>query len=108
LEEKAGKISMSGKKHYYTKEPQIHSHIEDCLPNEHPLAWKAVECDVCGETVHSGSEKGGNECMQTWIETEFGNYCSLCFEFSDHMEFLEENLALAQELKKHFSKSVCK
>jgi len=99
---------MNLKKHYFTKEPIIHSHISDLLDDDHPLAYRAVNCDKCGETVHSGSEKGENECMQTWIETEFGNYCSLCFEFSDHMEFLEENLALSEELKKHFNKSLCK
>ena len=94
---------MSEEQHYYTKEPQIHSHIEDGLPDEHPLAGECVYCAKCNAMVHANN----NECMQTWIETEFGNYCSLCFEFSDHMEFLEENLALAQELKKHFNKSVC-
>lgn len=90
-------------KRYYTKEPIIHSHIEDLLPDNHPLAFEHLHCDKCGELVHSSN----NECMQTWIETEFGNYCSLCFEFSDHMEFLEENLELAEKLKKHFNKSLC-
>ncbi len=53
------------------KEPLIHSHIEDGLPNDHLLAWEGVSCVVCGVLLHAGN----NECMQTWVETGRGAYC---------------------------------
>lgn len=61
-------------------EPLIHSHIEDCLPEDHPLAWKDVKCSGCDVLVHSG-----NECMQTWVEMPKNSiyegiyYCAACF-----------------------------
>jgi hypothetical protein len=54
-----------------TNEPKIHSHIDDVLPDEHPLAFTCVDCVVCGVMVHASN----NECMQTWIETGKGAYC---------------------------------
>ena len=57
------------------KEPHIHSHIEDCLPETHPLACETVLCKNCGAMVHAFN----NECMQTWIETGNGEYCLRCF-----------------------------
>lgn len=56
-------------------EPKIHSHIEDCLDDDHPLAFEQVRCAKCGELVHAGN----NECMQTWVETGQGNYCVVCW-----------------------------
>ena len=56
-------------------EPIIHSHITDELPEGHPLAYDQVECLDCGVLVHAGN----NECMQTWIETGMGNFCTECF-----------------------------
>ncbi len=58
-----------------TAEPLIHSHIEDCLPEGHRLAWASVFCAVCGEMVHCEN----NECMQIWVETGVGDYCLPCF-----------------------------
>ncbi len=53
------------------KEPKIHSHVEDGLPDNDPLAYKTVYCDgaQCGEMLHAAN----NECMQTWFETGKGN-----------------------------------
>ena len=55
------------------REPQVHSHITDCLPDEHPFARKYVFCDHpgCNAQLHAGN----NECMETWIETGIGNFC---------------------------------
>ena len=61
------------------KEPIIHSHITDVLPENHPLAYKTVYCDKCGVMVHCGN----NECMQTWLETSWGNYCTKCFPLEE-------------------------
>lgn len=52
-------------------EPQIHSHITDLLPDEHPLAFHGVYCKVCGMMLHASN----NECMATWVESGSGNYC---------------------------------
>lgn len=57
------------------REPQIHSHVVDCLPDEHPLARNSVFCLRCGVLVHAIN----NECMQTWFETGLGNFCMPCF-----------------------------
>lgn len=57
------------------QDPKIHSHIEDVLPNEHPLSHKCVLCSTCGGMLHASN----NECMQTWIETGNGNFCVRCF-----------------------------
>jgi len=59
------------------KDPILHSHIEDALPDDHPLAFKSVYCDGtdCSRMLHAFN----NECMQTWVETGQGNYCLGCF-----------------------------
>ena len=57
------------------KEPVIHSHIDDMLPHEHPLAYKHFGCAICDELIHAGN----NECMLTWVEADWGNYCIACF-----------------------------
>ena len=62
-----------------TKEPLIHSHIMDMLPTNHPLAFTEVDCDKCKVQVHAVN----NECMQTWLETEDGNFCTKCFPITD-------------------------
>lgn len=77
-------------KNYYTKEPIIHSHISDYLPSDNPSAWKGIYCDKCKEEILHAAN---NRCMQTWIETEFGNFCTKCWKLSDMLEILEENLA---------------
>jgi hypothetical protein len=60
-------------------EPLVHSHIEDGLPPDHPLAEKQVPCagelGGCGKLLHAWN----NECMRTWVETGLGNYCLWCF-----------------------------
>jgi hypothetical protein len=56
------------------EEPQIHSHLTDELPKDHPLAWEQVSCDACGTLVHAGN----NECMTTWIEFGNANVCAQC------------------------------
>jgi hypothetical protein len=63
-------------------EPLIHSHVTDVLPEDHPLAYDQVSCQVCGALVHAGN----NECMQTWIEWDCEIVCMKCF-----LEFLREN-----------------
>ena len=61
-------------------EPIIHSHITDELPKNHKLAYEDVFCDKCKkEMLHSSN----NECMQTWFETDFGNFCSKCFKIEE-------------------------
>jgi formylmethanofuran dehydrogenase subunit E len=56
-------------------EPLIHSHITDELPEEHYLSNQNVECSQCGVLVHFCT----NECMQTWIEMDGENLCTVCF-----------------------------
>ena len=57
------------------KEPIIHSHIEDGLPDDHPFADDEVFCKTCNEMLHAAN----NECMRTWVETGDGYYCIDCF-----------------------------
>jgi hypothetical protein len=71
---------------YFEKEIVIHTNISDALPENHPLAYKTVCCDKCGETLHAVD----NECMQTWFETDQGNYCANCFKIQEVIEYLEE------------------
>lgn len=56
-------------------EPLIHSHITDCLPDDHPLAHTMVKCKKCRGLVHANN----NECMETWVEYVDGNFCLGCF-----------------------------
>lgn len=56
-------------------EPLIHSHIEDGLPDEHPMAFTDQQCLVCEEPVHAFN----NECMQPWVESGLGVFCLFCF-----------------------------
>ena len=58
------------------EEPIMHSHITDFLPKRHSLAHKNISCDQCHVLVHAEN----NECMQTWFETEEGNFCTDCFK----------------------------
>lgn len=55
------------------REPKIHSHITDVLPEEHPRAHDKIMCDAdgCDEVLHYY----WNECMTTWVETGKGNFC---------------------------------
>lgn len=55
-------------------EPRVHSHLDDCLPASHHLAWTGVDCAKCGTLVHACN----NECMQTWFEFEDVNVCAQC------------------------------
>ena len=56
-------------------EPKIHSHIEDGLPDDHPLAWEQVDCMTCGKPVHNSR----NECISSWVETGKGIFCFRCW-----------------------------
>ena len=61
-------------------EPIIHSHIEDMLPDDHPLAFEQVHCDAkfphkCNGLLHAAN----NECMTTWIEFAGKNICAEAF-----------------------------
>jgi hypothetical protein len=57
------------------REPQIHSHVTDRIPDRHRLARARVRCDRCGSLLHLPS----NRCMRTWVETGQGNFCMRCF-----------------------------
>lgn len=61
-------------------EPIIHSHITDVLPEEHPHAYDTIFCDHIGwvAMLHASN----NECMQTWIESEKGNFCTEHFKLT--------------------------
>lgn len=73
------------------KEPIIHSHITDVLPEGHPLAYEGTECRSCSVLVHAFN----NECMQTWIETGLGNFCIVCFiKRNDGGQVLEDEWGL--------------
>ena len=72
-------------------DPKLHSHIEDGLPNEHPLTFKSVYCPICGEMLHAGN----NECMQTWVETGRGNFCIPCFAQIPDVSALDDEYGLA-------------
>lgn len=71
-----------------TEEPRIHSHLIDVLPddykglNDKVDPDKSIDCDCCGVIVHAFN----NECMQTWIETETGNYCTVCLKLGEVLE----------------------
>ena len=64
------------------QEPLIHSHITDCLPEEHPLADESVYCKECNIMCHAFN----NECLTTWVESKWGNYCMECFCKKHHID----------------------
>lgn len=71
------------------KEPVIHSHITDRLPDDHKNAYESVYCSKCEQMVHAFN----NECMQTWVETGIGVFCGNCFRKLD-IEVLEDYYGL--------------
>ena len=71
------------------KEPLMHSHIEDGLPDNHPLDNEEVFCKDCNEMLHAAND----ECMRTWVETGFGNYCIKCFK-KQSKYYLDSKFAL--------------
>jgi len=71
-------------------EPNIHSHITDVLDDSHPLAYETVYCDKCRSAMLHAAN---NECMQTWIETGKGNFCTHCF-CTMGIEVLEDDMGL--------------
>ena len=81
-------------KKYYTQEVRLHSHITDVLPSKYEslntkvLIDDDIVCNSCGSLLHAGH----NECCETWVETEFGNFCTHCFKITDFMDCLENNL----------------
>jgi hypothetical protein len=68
-------VAQFWEKEISVQEPKIHSHITDCLPDQHPMANEQVVCRKCGVLVHAFN----NECMQTWVETGRGALCIKCF-----------------------------
>ena len=73
------------------REPLIHSHITDKLPEGHPLKWETVACKSCFRTLCCV-----DECMQTWVEAGTGNYCTGCFAKHD-LGYLEDKDGLPEE-----------
>lgn len=80
------------------KEPIIHSHITDGLPDNHKLAYSSLFCECCNENLHASN----NECMQTWVETGKGNYCLACFAREIYLldGVLEDKWGLSENDKK--------
>jgi hypothetical protein len=76
-----------------SQEPKIHSHIDDELPDTHPLAWETVFCVQCRAMLHAAN----NECMQTWVETGKGAYCLKDFMTVSGGEVLDDDLALPED-----------
>lgn len=64
------------------KEPILHTYIEDKLPEDHPLGHDTIYCTNCKLMLHAFH----NECMQTWLETEVGNYCVNCLPITCIMD----------------------
>lgn len=60
-------------------EPIIHSHITDLLDDDHPLAFRQVHCELCGELVHAAN----NECMQSWVE--FAGHIICLIDFAKYL-----------------------
>lgn len=57
------------------REPLLHTHVEDGLPEDHPQARTSLYCRACATMVHAHN----NECMTDWVETGDGPYCVECF-----------------------------
>ena len=72
------------------KDPVLHSHVEDVLPDSHPLAYESVYCRVCGQMLHAFN----NECMQTWVETGKGNYCLACLNAAQDSDAMDDDWGL--------------
>ena len=73
-----------------TQDPRLHSHIEDALPDGHPMAFECVYCSTCGGMLHNNN----NECMQTWVETGAGDFCVECFSKIPDVSGLEDKYGL--------------
>lgn len=68
-------------------EPQIHSHYEDSLPDDHKWAFKTLYCPTCSKMLHCGN----NECMITWVEWFDCFSCFKCFvQSQEDVEVLNE------------------
>lgn len=81
------------------REPLIHSHITDCIPDDHPKAWDTIMCVAgCGTMVHASN----NECMATWVETGRGEYCWNCFVAAVRLEDGEYSNESASCLEDHW------
>jgi hypothetical protein len=72
--ERAERVRDALEKERDPGEVKVHSHVEDELPDGHPLQWQQVQCVACGVLVHAGN----NECMQTWFEFSNANVCAPC------------------------------
>lgn len=80
----------------FTRDPILHSHIEDVLPDNHPLAFKNVYCVGidCRGGYPAMLHAENNECMQTWIEAGAGNFCISCFVKLPNVEALGGKYAM--------------
>jgi hypothetical protein len=67
-------------------EYKIHSHLNDKLSENHKLAYTQINCDICDATIHAYN----NECMQSWFETNRGNFCTKCFKIPEVIENIED------------------
>lgn len=82
----------------HRRDPILHTHVEDVLPDAHPRAFETILCDgarygwPCREMLHAFN----NECMTTWVETGKGNFCLACFVAiaGNEAEALEEDWGL--------------
>ena len=74
------------------REPAIHSHITDCLPDNHSLAYQQFNCIDCHTLIHAGN----NECMETWVETGVGNLCLSCFTARPESDILQDAYGLSE------------
>lgn len=72
------------------REPIIHSHIIDSLPEMDERAYDEVFCKDCNAMVHAPN----NECMITWVETGVGEWCLSCFALLEWSDLLDEKHAL--------------
>lgn len=80
----------------FARDPVLHSHIEDVLPDDHTLAFANVYCAGvgCGNGYPAMLHAENNECMQTWVETGAGHFCIQCFAKLPDVEALGGKYAL--------------
>lgn len=83
-------LSLNGNNTGRIKEPLIHSHISDLLPDDNKLAYNNVDCDICHEPIHAAN----NECLSTWVETGKGNFCLNCFNALASSDCLDDEYGL--------------
>ncbi len=65
----------------HSQDPVCHSHVDDILPDDHPLAFRQVYCHSSRHKIKNSPllHAGNNECMQTWFEFSNIALCEQCF-----------------------------